>query len=67
MKRKISKSCGCGNNEWQSINSYRLPSLGHEEVLWCKNCGTIKLISRFNAQPVETTVDYRIPKNFVNK
>ena len=58
------KACACGRNDWISISSTRVPSLGHEEVLWCKECGTIKKISCPNGVAQERTLDYRKPNSY---
>ncbi len=60
---QLVKSCSCGNNSWISIMSHRIDSLGFEETLWCKDCGTVKKIVKVNGTPNERTIDYRQPKN----
>jgi len=58
------KSCACGNNEWIQIDTQRIESLGYEEVLWCKSCGTVKKTSKSNGAIHERTLDYRRPNLF---
>ena len=60
------KACACGDNQWISILSYRISSLGFEEVLWCKCCGTVKRIVKPNGSN-ERTIDYSQPNNVVVK
>jgi len=60
------KSCACGTNNWVSMMSDRIQSLGHEEILWCKECGTVKKISLPHGATSERTLDYRQPKTALN-
>ena len=57
------KNCACGMNDWISISTNRIESLGYTEVLWCKDCGTIKHICNPNGAPNYRLLDYRQPKN----
>jgi len=60
---QIVKTCYCGTNDWVSLMTTRIDSLGYEELLWCKDCGTIKRICKPNGSPNTRTLDYRHPKN----
>ena len=55
------KSCSCGTNEWTSIMNKRIDSLGYEEVLWCKVCGTIAAVSKSNGASQERVLSYQQP------
>jgi len=58
------KACACGTDQWISMMSHRIESLGYEEILWCKECGTIKKISIPNGSNRERTLDYRKPRSY---